>query len=106
MTDFSVSLGCGDYPTNELDDTQTNVGYTETEEEIQEKIAKGYIKDSAGQSYDPTNYINCYYADSCYKYRLLAQLVQRVWFTPRRFVGSNPSYPTQTRKLTAKLLGL
>jgi hypothetical protein len=63
MTDFSASLGCGDYPTNELDDTQTNVGYTETEEEIQEKIAKGYIKDSAGQWYDPTNYIDCYYAD-------------------------------------------
>ena len=34
-----------------------------TEEEIQEKIAKGYIKDSAGQWYDPTNYIDCYYAD-------------------------------------------
>ena len=63
MTDFNVSLGCGDIPTNELNDSKLGVGYEETEEEIQEYIAKGYIKDSTGHWYNPTNYIDCYYAD-------------------------------------------
>ena len=63
MSDFSVSMGCGDYPTNELSESRPSRGYRETKEEIQEKLAKGLIKDSAGQWYDPTNYIDCYYAD-------------------------------------------
>ena len=63
MSDFSVSMGCGDYPTNDLSEDCSSVGYDETEEEIQEMFAKGFIKDSAGQWYDPTNYIDSYYAD-------------------------------------------
>jgi hypothetical protein len=63
MSDFSVSMGCGDYPTNELSENRPSRGHRETKEEIQEKLAKGLIKDSAGQWYDPTNYIDCYYAD-------------------------------------------
>jgi hypothetical protein len=63
MSDFSVSMGCGDYPTNDLSEDRPSVGYEETEEEIQEMLAKGFIKDSCNQWYDPTNYIDCYYAD-------------------------------------------
>jgi hypothetical protein len=63
MSDFSVSMGCGDYPTNDLSEDRPSVGYEETEEEIQEMLAKGFIKDSTGSWYDPTNYIDCYYAD-------------------------------------------
>jgi hypothetical protein len=63
MRDYDICLGCGDIPTNELDDTQTHIGHMETEEEIQEYMTKGYIKDSTGHWYDPTNYIDCYYAD-------------------------------------------
>ena len=63
MSDFSVSMGCGDYPTNELSENHSSVGYEETEEEIQEKLASGLIKDSCNHWYDPTNYIDCYYAD-------------------------------------------
>jgi hypothetical protein len=56
-------MGCGDYPTNDLSEDRPSVGYEETEEEIQEMLAKGFIKDSCNQWYDPINYIDCYYAD-------------------------------------------
>lgn len=63
MSDFSICMGCGDIPTNDLSEGSSSVGYEETEEEIQEMLTKGFIKDSAGQWYDPTNYIDSYYAD-------------------------------------------
>ena len=63
MSDFDVSMGCGDIPTNELSEGGPCKPYKETKEEIQEKLKRGLIKDSCGHWYDPTNYIDCYYAD-------------------------------------------
>ena len=63
MSDFSVSMGCGDYPTNDLSESRSSGGYAETEEEVREHLRRGFIKDSCGHWYDPTNYIDCYYAD-------------------------------------------
>lgn len=63
MSDFDVCIGCGDIPTNDLSEECSSIGYVETEEEIQKKIKKGLIMDSCGHWYDPTNYIDCYYAD-------------------------------------------
>ena len=64
MSDFNVSMGCGDIPTNELSEKCSHKPYyEETPEEIQEKLDKGLIKDSCGQWYDPTSYVDSYYAD-------------------------------------------
>lgn len=63
MSDFNVSIGCGDIPTNELSEESSNMAYEETAEEIQEKLDKGFIKDSCGHWYDPTSYLGSYYAD-------------------------------------------
>lgn len=63
MSDFNVSMGCGDIPTNELSDGCSHIAYEETAEDIQEKFDKGLIKDSCGHWYDPTNYIDSYYVD-------------------------------------------
>ena len=63
MSDFDVSMGCGDIPTNDVSDVSSIDYIEETEEEIQEKLARGLIKDSCNRWYDPTNYIDSYYAD-------------------------------------------
>jgi len=63
MSDFDICIGCGDIPTNELSEECSHMVCQETVEEIQEKIDKGFIKDSCGQWYGPTNYIDSYYAD-------------------------------------------
>jgi hypothetical protein len=63
MNDFRVCAGTGDIPTNELSEGSLSVGYIETEEEVQEKLARGLIKDSCNHWYDPTDYIDSYYAD-------------------------------------------
>ena len=63
MSDFRVCAGTGDIPTNELSEGHSFVGYEETEEEIQEKLDRGLIKDSCNHWYDPTDYIDSYYAN-------------------------------------------
>jgi hypothetical protein len=63
MSDFNVSMGCGDIPTNDLNNDCISTVVEETAEEIQEKIDKGFVKDSCGQWYDPTSYIDSYYTD-------------------------------------------
>lgn len=63
MSDFDICIGCGDIPTNELSEECSHMVCQETAEEIQEKIDKGFIKDSCGQWYDPTSYLGSYYAD-------------------------------------------
>ena len=65
ITEYYVSCGCGDYPTNELssETSYKNVRTKEDEKREEEMKAKGYIKDSTGRWYDPKNYIDSYYAD-------------------------------------------
>lgn len=63
MSDFAVCIGCGDIPTNDLTEDSARHDSIETVESIQEKNDKGYIKDSCGRWYDPTNYFDSYYAD-------------------------------------------
>lgn len=60
MTDLEICMGTGDVPTPLFEVNQqshTNL-YSQ-----KEKIANGYIQDSNGRWYDPTNYIDCLYAD-------------------------------------------
>lgn len=63
MSDFSVCIGCGDIPTNDLTEERSMPRFEESAEAIQEKIDKGYIQDSCGHWYDPNSYIGQYYAD-------------------------------------------
>lgn len=65
MTDFEICMGTSDVPTplevNHGDvPSHTNLY---SQEEIQEKIANGFIQDSNGRWYDPTNYIDSLYAN-------------------------------------------
>jgi hypothetical protein len=62
MSDFDVCIGCGDIPTNELGgDTTFESIYSN--EDIQEMIDKGYMQDSTGSWFDPTNAVDCYFID-------------------------------------------
>ena len=63
MSDFDVSYCCGDIPTNDLSNDCISTVVEETDEEIQERIRKGFVKDSCNNWYDPTNPIDCHYAD-------------------------------------------
>lgn len=59
MTEFDVCLGTGDYSTGiESDD----VDYDKYPRSL-EPPREGLIMDSTGHWYDPTNYIDCLYAD-------------------------------------------
>ena len=60
MTDFDICAGTGDYPTNELSSESKNHKRLKSNNKPPKK---GYIMDSTGSWYDPTNYIDCYYAD-------------------------------------------
>ncbi len=63
MHDFHTCIGCGDIPTNDVAEECNVPIFKDSAEDIQEKIDKGYIQDSCGHWYDPTNYIDCLYAD-------------------------------------------
>ena len=60
MSDFHISMGTGDYPTNELGSESMSHKRTRAN---RKPPKEGYIMDSIGHWYDPTNYIDCYYAD-------------------------------------------
>ena len=62
MTDYDVCLGTGDVPTPMDNDTPC-AGFTYTPEEIKTMEEKGYVRDTNGHWYDPTNYIDCLFAD-------------------------------------------
>ena len=54
MSDYSVSMGCGDYPTNDLSESHSSGGYAETEEEVREHLRRGFIKDFCpGEKFGP-----------------------------------------------------
>jgi len=62
MKDFDVCMGCGDVPTNDLEDCVISI-FGSTVETIQEMIDKGYTQDSCGHWYNPSDYIDSYYAN-------------------------------------------
>lgn len=63
MSDFNVSYGCGDYPTNDLSSSKTKTNKRWEKKWDEERRAKGMIQDSTGSWYDPQNPIDCFYAD-------------------------------------------
>lgn len=60
MKDFDVCIGTGDYPTGT--DVSDEVNYSESPHSS-EPPREGLVMDSTGWWYDPTNYIDCLYAD-------------------------------------------